>query len=443
MKKTLKIIASVLIISILLSVTSFSVSQSGNFITNSKTPVYSSVLKYSVTLGQGYKNAPTSPIVIGNTLIVASANRLFKLNAENGKVLQSSVMSGSVSFSVASPTYADGKIFVQLGGGKIQAFDYNTMKSIWVYTDAVGGQALCPITYESGYIYTGFWISEEDSANYVCISTNDENPSSENESKKAKWTFKNKGGFYLSGSAVSGNYVLLGADNGLADYTGSSKIFALNKSTGKLASSLAVKGDIRSSITYDSVLDTFFVSSKAGYVYSFKFSSSTGTFSALKSFKAIGSVTSSPVCYKGRLYFGSQNASSGRFYVLDASTMKEIYHAEMKGYPQATPLVGTGFEKEGSVLVYLTYNQRPGGITLFEDSAKQTEAKMTEIFEPTGTQSQFCISPIVADEDGTLFYKNDSGTIFAVGQKKYDIKGLIQKIIQRIVSILKKSIGVK
>lgn len=432
-----KAVSFLLVLTLILSTVTVGIFASGEtdfFITTAQTPREAGKLKFSKKLGTGYKNAPTAPVFYEDTLIVASGTKLYKLSAEDGSVISVCDMLGSVSYSAVSPLVTDGYVFVQLDAGKIQAFSFNSMKSLWVYTDKLGGQSLCPITFDGSFVYTGFWNGEEEDANYVCLSVSDDDPKSETEAKKAKWTFKHKGGFYWSGSAVLGSFVVFGGDDGTDGYTDSSKLFSINKETGKTASALTVSGDIRSSVTYNAQLNSCFVSSKAGYVYKFSVNKSTGALSLLKSYKAAGSVTASPAVYNGKVYIGCQNGASGRFIVLDADTMKEIYHCDMQGYPQATALVGTGYENEGKLYVYMTYNKAPGGITVFEDSEGQTAAKKAELFTPE--ESQYCISTISAGSDGTLYYKNDSGNIFAVTKKISGFSSFFRALLSLIRSLL-------
>ena len=162
-----------------------------------------------------------------------------------------------------------------------------------------------------------------------------------------------------------------------------SKIISLNKNTGTEASSITVKGDIRSSISYASSVDSYYVSSKAGYIYKFSMNSSNGKLTLQNTYTASGSVTGTPVIYNGRLYAGCQKGTAGEFIVLNASNLNKIYSSSMSGYPQATMLVSTGYESSnGKIYIYSTYNNSPGGITMFEDSAGQTSAVKKEIFTP-------------------------------------------------------------
>lgn len=445
MKKILSVLLAITLV-FLLSVASFGVSMASSNITTAKTPIESASLLFSKKLGSGYKNSPTPPCVIGEYLILCSGTNLLKLNAQTGKVVDSTKMTGSSIYATVSPIYADGKIFVCLDGGIVQAFDYESLKSLWVYTDPLGGQALCPITHDSGYIYTGFWNDETEYGNYVCLSTVGENPNKENESKKALWTYKSLGGFYWAGCAVTKSFVILGKDDGKKGSDSDSKIVSLNKSSGKVVSSLKVKGDIRSSVVYSAEDKAYYTCSKAGYVYKFKLNSSSGALSSLKTYKAYGAVTGSPVIYSGRLYIGCQSGTAGKFLVLSSSNLSEIYSCDTIAYPQASPLVSSGYEEEGGkVYIYLTYNGKPGGVTLFEDSQNQTTPKKTELFTPTDDMSEYCISTISAGSDGTIYYKNDSGYIFALTKKAETVSlsffqrliASIKEFFQKIFSIFK------
>ena len=438
MKKTLSLLLALIIFASAFCMVAYAQSQAYTGITSAQTPTSDASLLFSKKFGGNYKAAPTPPVVVGDTILLVSGVKLYKLNAETGEEIASVKMEGTTLYTTISPLYADGKVFVALDEGIVQAFDYETMKSLWVYTDKIGGQALCPITYDNGYIYTGFWVDETENANYVCLSVKDENTKKETESKSAKWTYKALGGFYWAGCCVTDKYVVFGKDDGKKNSESSSKIICLNKSTGKAVSTLSVKGDIRSSVTYSAETNSYYTSSKAGYVYKFSMDSA-GKLSSLKSYKAVGAVTATPVIYNGRLYVGCQNGSAGKFIVLDAKTMKEIYTADMQGYPQGSVLLSTGYEqKSGKVYIYSTYNAKPGGITVFEDSQGQISAVKTELFTPDSDKQQYCISTITAGEDGTLYYKNDSGNIFALKEKE-ESSGL--SIFAKIIAFFKNIIS--
>ncbi len=387
-------------------------------ITSAKTPTSAdnAELKWTLKLGEDYKTAPSVVTVVDNTLLVMAGKTLYKLNKNNGKTIATAEMVSSPSYGTVSVTYADGVIYCPLGSGQIQAFSYDKLKSLWVYKDEIGGQALTPIKYDNGFIYTGFWKNEDKYANYVCIDVTDENKNETHESKSAKWVYKSLGGFYWAGCEIINDYIVFGCDDGTEDYTSPSNVVSLNKSTGKKLDSVKITGDQRSSITESN--GRLYFATKAGYLYSVKLNSN-GSFddSSMKTLKLGGSATASPVVYNNRLYIGVQGESFGKGYmkVINAETLKVIYSAAMKGYPQNTALVSDAyFNETGKVYVYSSYNAYTGGITVLTDSEGQTSAVSEELFTPSDDKAQYSISTIIADNDGDLYYKNDSGNIFCI-----------------------------
>lgn len=412
-------------------------------ITDSFTPTKQAHLKYAIKLGNGYRNAPTPPITHDGYLITVSAGKLYKYNADDGRLVSSTTVSGRNFYTVVSPLVHDGHIYVQSDDGKVQAFSFDTLESKWIYTDPLGGQALCPLIADGENIYTGFWNGETEDASYVCLSTKDDDPGTTDENKKAQWRYISAGGFYCVSAAINENCLILGKDNGNEDSISSGEIVSLSKEDGKVLSSLLISGDIRSSIAYSMEADAYYTVSKAGYIYKFFCDEKTGSLHSLQSFRINGELTASPVCYKTRLYiFGSENGT-GKFMVFDNKTLEPIYTDTMKGYPQAAPLLSTAYEKDyGYVYIYATYNSPPGGITVFEDKENQVSPKKTELFMPDSSHSQYCISPVTADNNGVLYYKNDSGYIFAVEEsyEKSPLYKSIAKVFSQIIAFLNKLI---
>ena len=391
-------------------------------ITSAKTPKSETTTyeKWFKKLGINWSAAPSVQIIVDNALIVMSSKYIYKLDLNTGDILQTGDMVATTNFGYTPPTYADGMIFAPLSDGRIQAFNAETLESLWVYQDPLKGQSLSPITYSDGYIYTGFWNAEIKDANYVCIPVTDEDPTNTQEAKEAAWQYTHTGGFYWAGSVVRGDYVVFGTDDGTSGSDGPANVLSLNKKTGEVVDSIDVIGDQRSTIAYDKETDRLYFTTKAGYLYSVKLNAD-GTFAkdTLKSVQPGTMSTSTPVVYNGRVYVGVTSGSnfSGTFAisVVDAATMTEIYKAPLKGYPQCSVLLSTAYEKEdGSVYLYATYNTNPGGITLIRDKKGQTTPDVEEVFTPEKARQNYCITSIICDENGTLYYKNDSGCVMAV-----------------------------
>ena len=157
-------------------------------------------------------------------------------------------MAASSSFSINSPTYYDGVVFVGLADGRVQAFNAVTLESLWVYQNENGGQPNCPITVCDGYLYTGFWTGEETAADFVCLTVTDEDPSQTHEAKTAAWRYTHTGGFYWAGAYACADYVIVGSDDGAAERTvGTSALYLFDARSGAvLDKANDCVGDIRS-----------------------------------------------------------------------------------------------------------------------------------------------------------------------------------------------------
>ena len=386
-------------------------------ITSARTPKTpkTTALKWAEKLGSGWRDAPSVQIIVDNSLIVMSGTSLYKLNLSDRSIEQATMVN-SPSFGYTPPTYAEGMIFCPLGDGTVQAFNAKTLESLWVYQDPGKGQALSPITYSDGYIYTGFWNSETKSDNYVCLSVTDEDPYDTSETKYATWTKSVPGGFYWAGSVVVGDVLVVGTDDGAASGTsGTSHLYALNKKNGNEISHLDLTGmgDQRSSIAYSG--GRVYFTTKGGYLCSAAIID--GTLSDLKSVKIGAQSSSTPVVYKGHVYVCAGVGFQGvdNFFVIaNADTLAIEGKVQLQGYPQCSPLLSTAYEDEGYLYFYCTYNKTPGGISLIKVKSADQSAELVELYDAAGYE-QYCITSIICGTDGTLYYKNDSGNVFAVG----------------------------
>lgn len=415
-----------------------------NGVISDRTPISSddTVLYWANQIGEGFdQDACSPPIIVNDDLYVYAGKNIFRVDKTTGEVITSAEMCGSSSFGINPPTYADGMIFVGLAAGRIQAFNAETLESLWVYTDPLGGQPNCPIVYNDGYIYTGFWSGEDRVNNYVCLSTTDEDPASTQEAKIASWTYASRGGFYWSGAYVCDDYALIGTDDGEVGYTkGYARLLSLEPDTGKVIDEvkMTVKGDIRSSITkYDG---KYYFTSKGGYFFEATVADD-GKIQNVKYMKLNNYAesddnppmsTSTPTIYNGRAYIGVSGTGQFTAYsghnitVIDIPNWEPAYKVRTMGYPQTSGVLTTAYEADtNKVYVYFFDNYTPGKLRILEDSEGQVAPTLisTEygretalnLFEPVGDQAQYAICSPVVDSDGTIYFKNDSAYLMAVG----------------------------
>lgn len=384
-----------------------------------------SQLLWANKMGEGWSNAVSTQLIVDGCIVYMANTTIYKVNMSNGAVVAQGTMCDKFNWGYTPFAYGEGKIFVSLASGKVQAFDATTLESLWVYTDPVGGQSVSPVVYSNGYVYTGFWRSEKKDANYVCLKAEDEDRTQATEAKEATWTMVNKGGFYWAGALAAGNYLVIGSDDGTTADAGTSMLRCVNKYDGTVVSTLELSGlgDQRSAICYAPELGKIFFTTKSGYICSASFSAASGQLSNL-SFSHVwegATSTSTPVYYKGKLYFGVGAAFEGgshcRFVVADAATLQTIGSAEAWGDVKSSPLLSTATEDSGYLSFYFTCNRKPGGIYVAKvnnDCSSDSDIEISEIYDAAGRE-EYCITSIIASSNGTMYYKNDSGHVFAVG----------------------------
>ena len=413
-------------------------------ITNAKTPYApeDTELLWAVKHGTGWAAAPGSPIMVDGDIYTYSGSTIRRLNSMTGETVTEGTMVDKSSYSIVPMTYGDGMVFVGLSGGKIQAFNAKTLESLWVYTDELGGQPNCPITYKDGYIYAGFWNSEDRNANFACINTVDEDHASATEVKYASWTYTRAGGFYWAGAYVTDKLAIVGTDDGAGGYdTNGAALLVFDRFTGeKLDAHEGIRGDLRSNVSHDPQSDRVFFTTKGGILGNAQIDWDTGKILDYKEVvikdaqgNANAMSTCTPSVYNGRIYIGvagtSQfGANSGHgiaVYNLNGDgSMTQAYVYAIVGYPQTSAMVSTAYSAEdGSVYIYLPYNYTPGGVSVLKDKPGQTAPVTTtgsgysEVFTPAGSLAQYCICSTIADQYGTIYYKNDSCYMMAITSK--------------------------
>ena len=405
-------------------------------------------LYWAKKLGEGYDtDAVGSPILVEGAVITYAGNTLFRIDPVTGEILATGTMDHKSSFSITPPTYAEGMIFVALSNGCVQAFNADSLESLWIYNDPLGGQPNCPLTVKNGYLYTGFWNSETGDARFVCLSITDEKPGETSEEKCASWFYTAKGGFYWAGAYVGSDFVLVGTDDGENGYTSrTSRMLLLDAKTGKVLDSWDnLNADIRSTVVYDTATNAYYFTAKGGTFYSLQISSDlkmTNKWNIdLKNHTSgIPMSTSSPSVYNGRAYVGVSGSSQFGAYsghnitVIDLNSRAIAYSVETQGYPQTSGLLTTAYQGEtGYVYVYFFDNYTPGKLRVLRDRTGQTapdhitlesiqDRNGTQtyntayaLFTPTGDEAQYAICSPIVDEYGTVYFKNDSGHLMAFG----------------------------
>lgn len=403
-------------------------------------------LKWSLNFGTGYTNAPTPPMVHGEYVYLGVNTTLRKIEKETGTEVARLELTDSFGYATAALTYAenvDGKnvIFAPISEGRVQAIDADTMKSLWVTESMLGHSCLSRVVYDQGYIYFGTWKSESTPGMFLCVSTQDDNPDNEVEIKTPIWQVEHQGGFYWSEANVQGRYVLFGSEDGKSGYlapSASADIYSCLKGgdyieqrkelgASPVVDQESILGDIRSGVVFDSVTEAYYFTSRMGTLYR-KQLNPDGTFNLVngypQSVQLGGVTTGTPTVHLGKIYLGIQgptpfgDAGHG-IKIIDADTMAIEASGPTPGFVQSEMVLSQSMEKGGTLYLYMTYNQLPGGIYVMkigDKAGKKTiiDTESGHYFTPPKAMQNYGISTLEEDEEGNLYYKNDSCYVMSI-----------------------------
>lgn len=378
-------------------------------------------IQFSKVSGPGLNS---TPIITESSIYVVCKNVLYQLDKE-GTICSSLTLTTSMN-SICHMALDETRLYIPLGSGVMQCVDTRTMTSLWI-SEAFGQQSLTTVYCHDGMVYAGTTNGTGSDGVFYCLDGDDGH---------TVWTYKNTetpGGFYWSGSisisagtdSQSVETLLFGGENGIliSHSLTENKVYDTFDLSGLTGSS----GRIRAGITYDARTDACYTTTNNGFLYQIKINAD-GSFGRIQSVflgkqtdtGATVNCTSTPTICNGRIYVCSSSGTSGQVNVIDADTMKCIYSVTTPDIHdiKSSPLVSTGYatdENHERVYVYFTQNAVPGGIYYIEDNTQAVSAEIKTLYEPKNNP-QFCLSSIAADSDGTLYYSNDSGTLFAVAE---------------------------
>lgn len=388
-------------------------------VTHALTPASgdNAAVKWVMGASGSWFSTPTPPLIINGSLYIQSGANVLRVSQKTGEVLARGATAGSAGYSLNPLAYGEGMIFALLDNGRVQAFRADTLESLWV-SQAQGGQTISPITYRNGYVYTGTWNSETASGVYFCLPVTDEDPNDTQETKYPTWTLRHSGGFYWAGAYAGDDYVLFGSDNGAMDgMTGDAALYSVDPTTGEVIDTITgIPGDIRSTVAYETGWAYF--TTKGGQFWKVEVHED-GTFGARASFDTGTMCTGTPVVYGGVAFFGASGSSGnfgvGTLYAVDVETMSSLASIQTPGYVQSSLLLSDAYlDATGELYLYATYNMTPGGLNLYRYSREKKEFTESVIHVPERDQAQYNICSPICDADGTIYYKNDSGYLFAI-----------------------------
>lgn len=373
--------------------------------------------KWELRLASGTNLAyNSSPIIMNNQIYVVCTNQLYQLDLQ-GTIQRKLPLAASMN-SVCRMAYEKDRLYIPLGNGVMECVDTKNWQSLWV-GERFNNQSLTNVTIIEDMVIAGTGYQH---GLFYGVDKN---------TGKTIWTYasENDAGYYWSGASKTknGDLVFAGDDGVIVSHSADSEKVFDTLDANELAKE---KLRFRSGVVYDEGLDRYFLISTSGVVFRFSVNED-GTFGEVSFVRMLqeakaGEIncTATPAIYNGRMYVGGYWKNGGFFVVFDPAKMQEIYYVkstsyfEFKGSPVVCTSYGTEQNKE-KVYVYFTMNGVPGGIYYIEDNQEATRGEIKMLFAPE-THKQFCMDSVAVGEDGTLYYSNDSGYLFAVqaGYKK-------------------------
>ena len=364
----------------------------------------------------------SDPLLVGDYLYVAVGSKLLKKNVDTGETVAESPLAAKID-STSRMVYTGGVILVPLSSGRLQALTVDALATVWVTDELPAGpngpqQSLSSVTVRDGYAYFG--SADADWSNsyggyLLCVRLSD---------GKIMWNKANQNsvGYYWSGMAFTGGYGVIADDSGT--------VSVIDPATGDVVSTLKVADRVRTTVLADG--STLYVVSNDGVLHKLSVSAD-GTLSEASSVKFGASSTSTPVLANGKIIVGGASVDGftggwqgnteyhyGQIAVIDAVTMTvenivckadgnyiRQYGYDAGGDVKSQPVVSV---QDGQTYVYFTSNNNPGGIYRYRVGDKEAEL----LYTPDTANQNYCMSSISVGSDGSLYYTNDSGKLFAI-----------------------------
>lgn len=383
-----------------------------NATTNVETPKTDAVLSWESFAG-GKDNWGTwyagSPILINDKMYVARNNQIQMLNVTTGAVEKTT----GLLYGLGIPsyiTYGGGKIFVPLGNGAVQCFQATTLESLFVTKiptlPLMTLQAPNSIHYADGMIYVGYSngaTTEKAAAGYfAAYDVADLDIENSTEVITPQWTYERGKTSYYGMGAVTINkgkstYLVFGGDDG--------RLVSVNPKTGKELDVIKLDGKIRCGIV--NAEEYLWLTTQAGKLYRIGVSSE-GTFESQKAAELPEqmSTNASPVVTGEKVYVTGGGWKRGFLALYDKEL--NLLGQEFTKVQANTPTVSTAYEE---TYVYFTLNEEAGALYVAHIT-KDNRISISTLYTPK--YSQYSMSNVVVGADGTVYYGNDAGYIFAV-----------------------------
>lgn len=396
-------------------------SGNGSTVTDAKTPAQAAGLKWAfdwkAESGQQYANC-SEPVIANGFVYIATENELIKIDSSTGKKVASAPLASKVSYT-SRPIYTNGLIIVPLNGGAVQAITADKLICKWLspgLTDLT--QSSCTVVSDGEYVYVGSVDISYDE-NYNATYGNGSFMRIKIATGEVSWqNIDASEGYYWTGAALTDKYAIVPTSAGT--------LKCIDKTTGDVVSTMELGAVANSDCIADpSNGSTFYQMTHDGKLHVISLSAK-GVLSAQKTVDlGLTNNLSAPAVFGDNLIVGGQTATGSALVLYNLKTGKTtmVAAADGKALPAglngiaATPLVSV---QGGKTYVYFTVNSADskdyvnysagGGVYRYTLG----DAEATQIYDAAG-HYQYCDSPVIADASGSLYYINDSGTLFKLG----------------------------
>ncbi|MGN1266425.1 MAG: immunoglobulin-like domain-containing protein [Dorea sp.] len=375
-----------------------------NAVTDAQTPTEKGEL-----LWESFSNAPDfwgsryagTPILVNNNIYAVRNHKIEMLDAKSGEVKASTELKEKVGF-YSNIIYGGGMIFVPLGDGTIQAFHAATLESMFI-TQKPGGFGKSyyiygAMHYADGILYVGFSDGDfvSPTGYYAAYDTVDTDVANDLEVITPLWVTDNDESYYGSGAVTIGDYVVVAGDKGI--------VSVRDIANGKEVSSCQLNGMVRGSLAYAN--GYVWAATKNAMLYKISINEN-GNAEIEAEAELPNGTNSTPVVTGGKVFVtGGTFDAGGYLAVYDVDLKKLAVEKTENNINTAT--VTTAYD---DIYVYFSENGPEGSLYVAKVTANN-KITIEKLYTPE--HAQYSMSKIIVGADGTLYYGNDAGYLYAV-----------------------------
>ena len=396
----------------------FGSGSAGGAVVERPTPTESTehVWIYDFKEGAPSNASVSEPLVVNGSIYLVVSGELRVIDTTTGAVKKDKsgrelrAQVGSTSAYCNRPVYSNGIVVVPSDNGSLTAFTADTLTCVWktppldVGDSKLSYQSLSSLTVNGSYVYAAFTMVGAGGVGVrgtlVCVNLAD---------GAIMWTQpevdgSESAGYYWAGAASSDDDLVIGDESGV--------VKLVDGKTGSVLSSVSVGTSVRAGIvsvpqaTRGAEM-TFVAVSTNGVLHAI--TRNGDTLSKTGSVKFANKSTSTPASTGGKLFVCGLGADGyGTLSVIDLETLSVVQTVRGgKGEAQSSPLVSV--QKDGTY-VYFTCNGIPGGVYGY----RLGDVEAYTLFMPGNGQQSYGLGSVISDDNGNLYYTNDSGHLFAL-----------------------------